>query len=104
VLYIKLLFIYGSAILFRINFFFLLQKLEGLKHQDKTQITMIVIWVIELFLNQLGTLRDKGKESSTEYVSLQKELDSFLARPQVTVSFAQLANADNIPIYCSLIY
>ena len=47
---------------------------------------MIVIWVIELFLNQLGTLRDEGKENIAEYVSLQKELDSFLARPQVTVS------------------
>ncbi|PNF16669.1 putative vacuolar protein sorting-associated protein 18 [Cryptotermes secundus] len=63
---------------------FLKKKLEGLKHQDKTQITMIVIWVIELFLNQLGTLRDEGMENSAEYVSLQKELDSFLARPQVT--------------------
>jgi hypothetical protein len=47
---------------------------------------MIVIWVIELFLNQLGTLRDEGKENTVEYVSLQKELDSFLARPQVMVS------------------
>jgi hypothetical protein len=47
---------------------------------------MIVIWVIELFLNQLGTLRDEGKENTGEYVSLQKELDSFLARPQVMVS------------------
>ena len=63
-----------------------LQKLESLKPQDKTQITMIVIWVIELFLNQLGTLRDEGKENAAEYVSLQKELDSFLARPQVMVS------------------
>jgi hypothetical protein len=62
---------------------FLKKKLEGLKPQDKTQITMIVIWVIELFLNQLGTLRDEGKENTAEYVSLQKELDSFLARLQV---------------------
>jgi hypothetical protein len=46
---------------------------------------MIVVWVIELFLNQLGTLRDEGKEKTAEYVSLQKELDSFLARPQVMV-------------------
>jgi hypothetical protein len=64
---------------------FLLQKLEGLKPQDKTQITMIVIWVIELFLNQLGTLRDEAKEKTSEYASLQKELDSFLTRPEVMV-------------------
>lgn len=62
---------------------FLKKKLEGLKPQDKTQITMIVIWVIELFLNQLGTLRDEGRENAAECVGLQKELDSFLARPQV---------------------
>lgn len=62
---------------------FLKKKLEGLRIQDKTQITMIVIWVIELFLNQLGSLRDEGKENTTEYITLQKELDSFLARPQV---------------------
>jgi hypothetical protein len=69
---------------------FTLQKLEGLKLQDKMQVTMIVIWVIELFLNQLGTLRDEGKENTTEYISLQKELDAFLARPQVMVSFVNL--------------
>ncbi|KDR19383.1 Vacuolar protein sorting-associated protein 18-like protein, partial [Zootermopsis nevadensis] len=62
---------------------FLKKKLEGLKHQDKMQITMIVIWVIELFLNQLGTLRDEGMKNTNEYISLQKELDAFLARPQV---------------------
>jgi hypothetical protein len=64
----------------------LLQKLDGLKPQDKTQVTMIVVWVIELFLNQLGTLRDQGKENTAEYISLQKKLDSFLAHPQVMVS------------------
>jgi hypothetical protein len=55
---------------------------------------MIVIWVIELFLNQLGTLRDKGNDDSAEYVSLQKELDLFLTRPRVTVSFAHLTNGE----------
>lgn len=58
------------------------------------QITMIVIWVIELFLNQLGTLRDEGMKNTNEYISLQKELDAFLARPQVMVSFANLAVDD----------
>jgi hypothetical protein len=55
---------------------------------------MIVIWVIELFMNQLGTMRDEGKENSTGYESLQTELDLFLARPQVMVSFAHLTKAD----------
>ena len=47
---------------------------------------MIVIWVIELFLNQLGSLRDEGKENSPEYSNLQKDLDSFLTRREVMVS------------------
>lgn len=63
---------------------FLKKKLERLKPSDKTQITMIVIWVIELFLNQLDTLRNEGKEHSPEYQSLQQELDKFLSLPQVT--------------------
>ncbi|XP_067005382.2 vacuolar protein sorting-associated protein 18 homolog isoform X2 [Anabrus simplex] len=62
---------------------FLKKKLETLKAQDKTQVTMIVMWVIELFLNQLGSLRDEGKEKSARYNSLQMELDDFLAQPPV---------------------
>ncbi|XP_063229884.1 vacuolar protein sorting-associated protein 18 homolog isoform X2 [Bacillus rossius redtenbacheri] len=63
---------------------FLIKKLEGLRPQDKTQITMIVMLVLELTLNQLGCLRDQGEEGSAQYSQLQKELDSFLARPEVT--------------------
>ncbi|XP_049801385.1 vacuolar protein sorting-associated protein 18 homolog isoform X1 [Schistocerca nitens] len=62
---------------------FLKKKLEGLRPQDKTQVTMIVMWVLELFLNQLGCLRDEGKERTQQYSSLQKELDSFLNQQQV---------------------
>lgn len=62
---------------------FLKKKLERLKPQDKTQITMIVMWVLELFLNQLGSLRDEGEEKTTLYTNLQKELDNFLGQPQV---------------------
>uniref|UniRef100_A0A1B6D9S6 Vacuolar protein sorting-associated protein 18 homolog n=1 Tax=Clastoptera arizonana TaxID=38151 RepID=A0A1B6D9S6_9HEMI len=62
---------------------FLKKKLERLKPQDKTQMTMIVLWVVELFQNQLGVLRNEGKEHSIEYINLQKEMDDFLAMPQV---------------------
>ncbi|PSN40464.1 Vacuolar protein sorting-associated protein 18 [Blattella germanica] len=62
---------------------FLKKKLEGLKPQDKTQVTMIVVWVLELFLNQLGSLRDAGREDSNEYSTLQKELELFLTRKEV---------------------
>ncbi|XP_046628252.1 vacuolar protein sorting-associated protein 18 homolog isoform X1 [Neodiprion virginianus] len=64
---------------------FLKKKLEGLKPQDKTQVTMIVIWVVELFMNQMGALR--GDHTShlhnPRYQELQKQFDSFLAIPKV---------------------
>jgi hypothetical protein len=64
-----------------------LQKLDGLKIQDKTQITMIVIWVVELFMNQMGTFRstDTSYLQNPRYMQLQKEFDSFLATDKVEV-------------------
>ncbi|XP_017884886.1 vacuolar protein sorting-associated protein 18 homolog isoform X2 [Ceratina calcarata] len=64
---------------------FLKKKLEGLKMQDKTQITMIVVWVIELFMNQMGVLRSNNKSylHDSQYLELQKQFDSFLAIPKV---------------------
>ncbi|XP_043598393.1 vacuolar protein sorting-associated protein 18 homolog isoform X2 [Bombus pyrosoma] len=64
---------------------FLKKKLEGLKTQDKTQITMIVVWVIELFMNQMGVLRSNNTSylHDPQYLELQKQFDSFLAIPKV---------------------
>lgn len=66
----------------------LFQKLEGLKPQDKTQTTMIVIWVVELFMNQMGILRSdlSSSVSNTQYLEFQKQFDSFLAIPKVKVN------------------
>ncbi|KOC69473.1 Vacuolar protein sorting-associated protein 18 like protein, partial [Habropoda laboriosa] len=64
---------------------FLKKKLEGLKPQDKTQITMIVVWMTELFLNQMGELRNNNTSylHDSQYLELQKQFDSFLAIPKV---------------------
>ncbi|OXU27272.1 hypothetical protein TSAR_013576 [Trichomalopsis sarcophagae] len=64
---------------------FLKKKLEGLKSQDKTQITMIVIWVVELFMNQMGALRSSETSylQNPRYIELQKQFDSFLATNKV---------------------
>lgn len=62
---------------------FLKKKLQNLKPQDKTQISMIVLWVVELYLSQLADLRSEGKELTAMYSELQKEFDTFLALPQV---------------------
>lgn len=64
---------------------FLRKKLDGLKMQDKTQITMIVIWVMELFMNQMGALRSSNTSylHDSQYIELQKQFDGFLGIPKV---------------------
>lgn len=62
---------------------FLTSKLKNLKQDDKTQITMVVVWLIELYLSQLGTLREKNKENTDEYDDVQKEFDEFMTVPEV---------------------
>lgn len=64
---------------------FLLKKLEGLKPQDKTQITMIVMWLLEIFLNELGILRTAGKQNTNEYRTLQQEFHRLLKEGRVKV-------------------
>jgi len=58
-----------------------------MRPQDKTQITMVVVWVIELFLNQLGELRDSGRADSQDYKELQKHFESFMNQRLVQVRF-----------------
>lgn len=48
---------------------------------------MIVVWVIELFMNQMGVLRSNNTSylNDPQYLELQKQFDSFLAIPKVEV-------------------
>lgn len=62
---------------------YLKKKLQNLKPQDKTQITMIVLWVVELHLSQLADMRFEGKELTATYAELQKNFETFLTLPQV---------------------
>ncbi|XP_014259260.1 vacuolar protein sorting-associated protein 18 homolog isoform X2 [Cimex lectularius] len=57
---------------------FLKKKLLGLNQGDKAQMTMLVLWVIELLLSQLGELKTKGKDNTIQYSQIQQELDEFL--------------------------
>uniref|UniRef100_A0A6P7GKW2 Vacuolar protein sorting-associated protein 18 homolog n=1 Tax=Diabrotica virgifera virgifera TaxID=50390 RepID=A0A6P7GKW2_DIAVI len=63
---------------------FLRCKLDTLKPQDKTQITMIVIWVMELYLVKLEQMRLAGLEQTATYADLQKEFDVFLALDEIS--------------------
>ena len=53
--------------------------------QDKTQMTMIVTWLIEIYLNQLGQLKEEGQDMSSSYDALQEEFRKFLAQTRVKV-------------------
>lgn len=54
--------------------------------KDKTQITMLVTWLIEIFLNQLGEMKEQGQDESDEYRKVQEEFRMFLAQPKNKVS------------------
>ena len=58
---------------------FLMHKLNTLKSSDKMQITMIVVWLTEIWLNQLGQLKERGEETSSRYENIQEGFRKFLA-------------------------
>ncbi|XP_060521918.1 vacuolar protein sorting-associated protein 18 homolog isoform X2 [Cylas formicarius] len=62
---------------------FLRNKLDALGPQDKTQITMVVIWLVELYLSKLEEIRLRGLEKSATYDDIQKEFETFLALREV---------------------
>ncbi|XP_023332203.1 vacuolar protein sorting-associated protein 18 homolog [Eurytemora carolleeae] len=61
---------------------YLKRKLEGLRPSEKTQITLIVLWLIEIYQNKLGLLREK-EEGKEMYLSEQTEFLAFLRQPRV---------------------
>lgn len=63
---------------------YLRSKLDTLKAQDKTQITMIVIWIVEVYLSKLEEIRLRGFEQSAKYDEIQKEFEVFLALEDVS--------------------
>lgn len=48
---------------------------------------MIVIWVTELFMNQMGALRSSNTSylHDSQYIELQNQFEQFLAIPKVEV-------------------
>ena len=57
---------------------------------------MLVTWLIELYLNHLGVLKEQGNDTSDQYDILQEEFRKFLARPSVKVSCLQTLSSANI--------
>ena len=55
-----------------------------LLQEDSTQQTMLTTWLIELFLNELGGLRDEG--DATGHHKLQQQFHKFLETDGLRVS------------------
>lgn len=63
---------------------FLQKKLDSLKLQEKTQITMLVMWLMEMYLTRIGAHRHEAAHHKTdEHKRLQAEFHQFLALPKV---------------------
>ncbi|ESO97284.1 hypothetical protein LOTGIDRAFT_214111 [Lottia gigantea] len=62
---------------------FVMKKLTSLRNQDKTQMTMLVTWLIELYLNQLGELKEQNQDESEEFNEIQDDFRSFLGQLKV---------------------
>lgn len=63
---------------------YLAKRLEFLKDDDKTLISMLVIWMIELYLAQLSTLRRTGKQDTDKYHQVQSDFEMFLLHPKAS--------------------
>ena len=48
--------------------------------------TMLVTWLIEIYLNQLGELKEQQKDGSAVFKGLQREFQTFLTQTRVKVS------------------
>ncbi|KOB74633.1 Vacuolar protein sorting-associated protein 18-like protein [Operophtera brumata] len=63
---------------------YLSKRLDALTDDDKSLISMLVIWMTELYLSQLGLLRRTGQEDSQKYHQIQSDFEVFLLHPKVS--------------------
>ncbi|GBP56180.1 Vacuolar protein sorting-associated protein 18 homolog [Eumeta japonica] len=66
------------------------RRLESLDDENKTLISMLVIWMTELYLSRLGLLRRTGKEDTSIYNQIQSDFEVFLLHPKVTKSMPHI--------------
>ncbi|XP_068631710.1 vacuolar protein sorting-associated protein 18 homolog [Battus philenor] len=62
---------------------YLSRRLDALSEDDKTLISMIVIWMTELYVSQLGMLRRTGKDDTEEFHQIQSDFELFLLQTKV---------------------
>lgn len=72
---------------------YLHEKLESLKVSEQTQITIVVMWLLELYLKTLGNLRDAGKRNTADYNNCDEKLKCLLHDPKAHQCLTNNANA-----------
>lgn len=58
---------------------FLRNRLDALRPQDKIQITMLVVWIVELYLAEIA----RNSENQSRVRQIQKEFDHFMSGTRV---------------------
>ena len=89
---------------------FLLSKLKTLPSRDKTQLTMVCTWLVEIYLNTLNKFKDEGLVDA--YKTLQDEFREFLQdsrvqdnldKPTAYDLIASHGNMEDLTFFASLI-
>jgi hypothetical protein len=73
---------------------FLLSKLQALNNREKTQLTMVCTWLVEIYLNTLNTFKEEGAMEA--YKILQDEFRDFLQDGRVQDNLDKLTAYDLI--------
>lgn len=61
---------------------FLRNRLDKLHEKDKTQITMLIIWMVELYLSELAKKNDNNNDLIKKK-EIQRDFDNFMSLPRV---------------------
>lgn len=51
------------------------------------------MWLLEIYLNELGVLRTAGRQSSQEFINLQKEFINLFRDPRIKVGIISFINS-----------
>ncbi|KAK2149253.1 hypothetical protein LSH36_459g02045 [Paralvinella palmiformis] len=78
---------------------FLLRKLICLRPQDKTQLTMLISWLVEIYLNQLGQLKEEGEEMSKKYEDYERVITHHLQHENHNNALEVLSKHNDVSLF-----
>jgi len=64
---------------------FLICKLDTMTEKDITQSTILLLWLLEILLNQMGSLKNAGKLITDKYQLIEAEFESLLSQSKIRV-------------------